>query len=170
MEAVRNVSNSFVKKKSMSTDGLRTRQLHMKTNYFTVFMVLVNIALILAIGHFRDFIRHFGYLKCDTVADTEKNKAAKIHPIFTGFSAFYIRNIFIYGFDSAGKPLASTPGAEIEILERKRTSQFHTDFKITGKVVKALNFGSYNYLGELQRDNCNLICVVWIVFSGSCLN
>lgn len=151
MEEVTSASDTFVRKNSVSTDGLKIRQLKMRANYFTVFMTLVNFALIFAAGHFRDFLRLFGYLKCSTAYDTKKNKAAKIQPIVKGFTAFFIRHVGIYAQDSLNRPLASTPGAEIEILERKRTTQFHTDYKHTGRVLKSLNFGSYNYLGELQQ-------------------
>ena len=159
MEEVTNASNTFVKNKGMSTEGLKTRQLRMKPGYFTVFMVLLNFALIIAAGHFRDFVRYFGYLNGRMAVDTKKNIAAKIHPIVNGFSAFYMRHIWMYGKDNGYRPLISNPGAEIEILERKRATQFHGDYKITGKVIKSLNFGSYNYLGERTM----ITLYIWIV-------
>lgn len=43
------------------------------------------------------------------------------------------------------------PGAEIELLERK-TNDFNWSFYFTGRKIKALNMGSYNYLGFAEND------------------
>ena len=121
----------------------RIRQL----SYYIVSVILLNIGIIFGASHLRDLLKYFGFLRCDTKIDTQKNKDAKIQPIFDGFAAFYYRTVFIIASDTLNRPLSSIPSTEIEILERKRTSQFHLDYKLTGRKIRALNFGSYNYLG-----------------------
>ncbi|KAI6656915.1 Serine palmitoyltransferase 2-like [Oopsacas minuta] len=156
MEKVRSNSNPNVKKsnepiKIVKAEELKIRQLKMRSNYYTMFMTLLNFFLVFAAGHFRDFLRLLGYLKCDTKFDSKKNIAAKIQPIVDGFTAFYIRHIAIYAHDTMCRPLCSTPSAEIEICERKRQTQFHSTYKQTGRILKSLNFASYNYLGFAQN-------------------
>ena len=43
------------------------------------------------------------------------------------------------------------PGAEIELLDRK-TDDYNWSFYFTGKKLKALNMGSYNYLGFAENN------------------
>ena len=124
----------------------KIRQLVTRISYFITFTTLLNFGIIFAVGHFRDLLRYFGFF-CYTEVDKKKNKEAKIQPIFDGFTAFYYRAIFIFASDTINRPLSSIPSTEIEVLERKRSSQFHLDYKLTGKKIRALNFGSYNYLG-----------------------
>jgi serine palmitoyltransferase len=44
------------------------------------------------------------------------------------------------------RPIASSPGAHIEVMERKSIDQ-NFSLKTTGKTKTCLNLGSYNYLG-----------------------
>ena len=43
------------------------------------------------------------------------------------------------------------PGAEIELLERK-SNDYNWTYYLTGKKLKAINMGSYNYLGFAEND------------------
>ena len=134
--------------KSKDAKGLkRIRQLLVRVSYYMVSITLLNFGIIFAAGHLRDLLQYFGFLRYDKKIDTQKNKDAKIQPIFDGFTAFYYRTVFIIASDTINRPLSSIPSTEIEILERKRISQFHLDYKLTGRKIRALNFGSYNYLG-----------------------
>jgi serine palmitoyltransferase len=53
--------------------------------------------------------------------------------------------------DCFNRPICSVPGAYIELLERK-TYDYNWSFHYTGKKIKALNMGSYNYLGFAETD------------------
>jgi serine palmitoyltransferase len=49
------------------------------------------------------------------------------------------------------RPICSVPGAEFDILERK-TSDYNWTFENTGNKIRALNLGSYNYLGFAENN------------------
>lgn len=53
--------------------------------------------------------------------------------------------------DCVNRPICSVPGAEIEIVERK-SDDYNWSFYYTGRIVKALNMGSYNYLGFAENN------------------
>ena len=126
----------------------KIRQLIVRVSYFIASITILNFAIIFAAGHFRNLLKILGLDKHDYIKqDRKKNKDALIQPIFDGFTAFYYRSIFIFASDTVGRPLCSIPSTEIEVLERKRSSQFKEDFKLTGRKIRALNFASYNYLG-----------------------
>jgi len=55
------------------------------------------------------------------------------------------------GRDCFNRPISGVPGAEIELIERK-TEDFNWTFKETGRKFKALNMGSYNYLGFAENS------------------
>lgn len=47
--------------------------------------------------------------------------------------------------------MCSVPGAEIELLERT-SDDFNWTYKLTGRRLRALNLGSYNYLGFAENS------------------
>jgi serine palmitoyltransferase len=55
------------------------------------------------------------------------------------------------GRDVTNRPICGVPGAEIELLERK-TDNYNWSFYFTGKTSKAINMGSYNYLGFAENN------------------
>lgn len=72
-------------------------------------------------------------------------------PLYQSYESFYTRNVYIRIRDCFNRPICSVPGAEIELLDRK-TNDYNWSFYFTGKKVKALNMGSYNYLGYAEND------------------
>jgi serine palmitoyltransferase len=67
------------------------------------------------------------------------------------YDSFYLRNCYMRGRDVCARPICSVPGAEIELLERK-SDDFNWTFYFTGKTSKAINMGSYNYLGFAENN------------------
>jgi serine palmitoyltransferase len=62
---------------------------------------------------------------------------------------FYIRRIYSTTYDCFSRPIIGAPGAHITIALRKEVpieNVYHL-VVIPGKIKKAINFGSYNYLG-----------------------
>ena len=62
---------------------------------------------------------------------------------------FYIRRIYSTSYDCFSRPIIGAPGAHITIALRREVpieNVYHL-VVIPGKVKKAINFGSYNYLG-----------------------
>ena len=72
-------------------------------------------------------------------------------PLYSGYESFYIRNCFVRGRDILYRPVCSVPGAEIEIKDRK-TDDHNWTYYYSGRVIKALNMGSYNYLGFAENN------------------
>jgi serine palmitoyltransferase len=67
-------------------------------------------------------------------------------PLFSNFESFHTRNMYLRMSDVCNRPICSVPGAEIELLERK-SNDYNWTYYFTGKKIKAINMGSYNYLG-----------------------
>ncbi|GAX72984.1 hypothetical protein CEUSTIGMA_g436.t1 [Chlamydomonas eustigma] len=68
---------------------------------------------------------------------------------------FYDRRVFSRIKDCWNRPIASAPGAWIDVLERDAkqfNSNFHRSLQFTGSVKRCLNLGSYNYLGFAAAD------------------
>ncbi|CAF0814943.1 unnamed protein product [Brachionus calyciflorus] len=99
-------------------------------------------------GWFRDFLRRSGIEKRKGAAD---NNPPDFVPLYQSYESFYTRNVYYRIRDCFNRPICSVPGAEIELIDRK-TDDFNWSFYFTGKKVKALNLGSYNYLGFAEND------------------
>lgn len=48
--------------------------------------------------------------------------------------------------DCWNRPVGSAPGAQITVLERV-SKDYNQTFELTGRGIRCLNLGSYNYLG-----------------------
>lgn len=106
------------------------------TTYFTFIVVIV-------IGHLRDFcgrvFRRSRYL--DDVRAKEGYA-----PLFKSFENFYTRRLYHRIQHCWNRPVCSSPGAHIEVMERESTDGMKT-LKLTNRTKSMLNLGSYNYLG-----------------------
>ena len=71
-------------------------------------------------------------------------------PLFQSYESFYTRNLYFRIRDCFNRPLCSPPSVEIELVERK-TKDYNWSFQNTGKKIKVLNMGSYNYLGFAEN-------------------
>ena len=72
-------------------------------------------------------------------------------PLFSNFESFHTRNMYLRMSDVCNRPVCSVPGAEFELLERK-SNDFNWTYYFTGKKIKAINMGSYNYLGFAENN------------------
>ncbi len=72
-------------------------------------------------------------------------------PLFQSYESFYTRNVYIRIRDCFNRPICSVPGAEIELVKRE-SDDYNWTFKQTGDTIKALNMGSYNYLGFAENN------------------
>ncbi|XP_025103822.1 serine palmitoyltransferase 2-like isoform X1 [Pomacea canaliculata] len=106
-------------------------------------LTYLGYALIILVGHIRDFLRHYGI---ERVKSYTEPKLKGFVPLLSSWESFYTRNLYRRIRDCWNRPIASRPGAEFDIMERV-SPDFGWNFEFTGRNVKALNFGSYNYLG-----------------------
>lgn len=93
-------------------------------------------------------MRRWGFEKRKGAQD---NNPPDFVPLYQSYESFYTRNIYYRIRDCFNRPICSVPGAEIELLERK-TDDYNWSFYFTGRKIKALNMGSYNYLGFAENN------------------
>ena len=72
-------------------------------------------------------------------------------PLFQSFESFYNRNLYRRIRDAWNRPICSVPGAEFDLVGRK-SDDYGWTFKYTGTTKRAMNFGSYNYLGFAENE------------------
>mmetsp|Transcript_15341 Transcript_15341/g.23098 ORF Transcript_15341/g.23098 Transcript_15341/m.23098 type:complete len:493 (-) Transcript_15341:286-1764(-) len=114
-------------------------------------MTYFNYALLVLIGHLRDL--------CATLTGIsrypETRTKAGYSVLMKSWESFFKRRLYHRVQDCWNRPIASNPGAYIDVLERKSTDNNCT-VQLTGKKLHCLNLGSYNYLGF--ADNWNESC------------
>eukprot|EP01100_Stratorugosa_tubuloviscum_P008942 TRINITY_DN3747_c0_g1_i1.p1 TRINITY_DN3747_c0_g1~~TRINITY_DN3747_c0_g1_i1.p1 ORF type:complete len:532 (-),score=261.68 TRINITY_DN3747_c0_g1_i1:75-1670(-) len=79
-------------------------------------------------------------------ADPAKGYARIVSPS----EAFFHRHVFGRASECFGRPICSTPGAWIDVMEREGCATWN-NFTFTGKTRRVLNLGSYNYLGFAEN-------------------
>lgn len=111
--------------------------------WFAAITTYLGYAILIIFGHIRDF---FGKLTGSTrygVTLPPKGYA----PLLKGWENFYTRRLYHRIQDCWNRVVCSSPGATIDILERKSADGNKT-LCTTGKTCDGfLNLGSYNYLG-----------------------
>ena len=126
----------------------KIRQTYPRLNILYLLRFCIAYAFIYAAGYAREFISLFLPNNRLYHTDTPKNIKAGIHTIMDGYTGFYVRNVFLPLLTCFERPVLGAPSAQIEIKERRRKNIFSTTFEHTGRTLKTLNFGSYNYLGK----------------------
>lgn len=111
--------------------------------------ILINLGnlILYAFGYFRDFLVYAGIRKNRLV---ELNRPGYA-PLYQSYESFYIRNIYRRLCDGWNIPIQSLPGAIIEIKDRV-SLDYNVTFSFTGKIIRAINMGSYNYLGMAENS------------------
>lgn len=105
--------------------------------WFTSLTALFGYSNLFIFGHFRDFI---DYLLCKKIGDNPKPGYQKLNQ---GFDAFYRRRLYDRIHTAWNRPICSNAGPQLEVMLRKGKTKRDT----TGKIQKAINLSSYNYLG-----------------------
>ena len=72
-------------------------------------------------------------------------------PLYQSFESFYTRNLYRRIRDCWNRPICSVPGAHFDLMDRESDDHGWT-FRFTGSKTRALNLGSYNYLGYAQNE------------------
>ncbi|XP_050737145.1 serine palmitoyltransferase 2-like isoform X3 [Eriocheir sinensis] len=109
---------------------------------FVAFFTFLSYGVLLMLGYIREFFV--------PVTTKEKNREGYV-PLYIGFESFYTRNVYRRIQDCWNRAIASVPGAEIDLLERY-TPDYGWTMKVTGKKLKCINAGSYNYLGFAENN------------------
>lgn len=155
---------------------------HFAVPFLSALTTYMAYSIYIVCGHFRDFCaRLFGtgrYLKSRAYASDDETLYA---PLLKSWENFYTRRIYHRVHDCFNRPVGSSPGATVDVLERESSdgrktmellddasSSFDDDDDVSssnphsvivhGRVAarRCLNLGSYNYLGF--GDDWNETC------------
>lgn len=103
--------------------------------------------IVVLLGHARDT---FGRLLFP-LAYRKYKQDNKSPPLYSSFESFFSRRIFRRVRDCWERPITGVPGRHITVLERV-SDDYNETFRLTGRKLRLLNFGSYNYLGFSSNE------------------
>jgi serine palmitoyltransferase len=109
---------------------------------FLAFFVYASYGLLILVGHFRDFL---GALTGITRYPSSKPSRGYA-VLLKSWESFYTRRLYHRIQDCWNRPICSSPGAHIKVMERD-SADHNCTLRLTGRSIDALNMGSYNYLG-----------------------
>jgi len=114
------------------------------------FFIYLSWALLIAAGRIREILSKI--FKGQTVYTPDGYA-----PITSDFEDFYSRRAYGRIHDCWNRPISSCASTWIDVIERERIyTEYKTytcDVKETGRTIRALNLGSYNYLGFGDADS-----------------
>jgi serine palmitoyltransferase len=94
------------------------------------------------VGHIRDFVATItGFSRY-----LDKSKRTGFATLFHSWESFYTRRLFHRIQDCWSRPISSSPGAVIHVINREVSPNGYT-LKPTSEATECINLGSYNYLG-----------------------
>lgn len=110
-------------------------------------MIRLGMVILVLIGHLRDFLRYLGIEASKELTEPHREG----YPfLFQSFEYFYCRNFFRRLRDGWYNPIESVPGEYIDVTD-KYTDDYNISFKFHGTTTRAINMGSYNYLGMAEN-------------------
>eukprot|EP01035_Chromulina_nebulosa_P002754 gene2754-3750_t len=144
---------SSVKKVTHYTDSDSESKTHKdpEIGWLIALLTYCSYALIISIGHFRDLCANITGRTRYTKGSNKKGYAN----LFQSWESFYTRRLYHRISDCWNRPICSSPMAYVNVMERE--SKSHDGVMVTtGKSLKCLNLGSYNYLGFADdwKDTC----------------
>ncbi|XP_001635053.2 serine palmitoyltransferase 2 [Nematostella vectensis] len=131
--------------------GSKVKEFHEEfeeTPLIVAVLTYIGYFVLVVFGYMRDFMRKHGLEKSKT-AKEKGNKG--FVPLYADFESFYTRNLYTRIRDCWNRPICSVPGAQIELVDRV-SDDYGWTFNFTGTKTKALNLGSYNYLGFAENE------------------
>lgn len=117
-----------------------------ETHTATAVCTYLSYCILILYGHVRDFLRKIGVIKHGKMAIKDD-----VFKLEVDFSHFYTRNLYGRVRDAWNRPIASAPGAFMDVVDRY-SDDYNLTFKYPGTVTKVLNLGSYNYLGFAETS------------------
>lgn len=112
--------------------------------------ILTNLGLVILyiFGYLREFLRYLGFYRNKSEIEIDRDG----YPfLYQSFEYFYCRNFFRRLRDGWNNPINSVPGGVIDVMD-KYTNDYNLTFKYTGTCTRAINMGSYNYLGMAENS------------------
>ncbi|CAM9755992.1 unnamed protein product [Chrysoparadoxa australica] len=115
---------------------------HPQAGWFPIMSTYISYLILILLGHTRDFVAKV--LKRSRYR--ERSPPEGFAPLFKSWENFYTRRLYHRIQDCWNRPISSSPGAHIRVMERESKDMQKT-LSCTGKRRDLLNLGSYNYLG-----------------------
>ncbi|KAI1295515.1 Serine palmitoyltransferase 2 [Halotydeus destructor] len=134
--------NGFVKR------TVRKPEEFEETPYFIALICYISYLILTVFGHLRDFLRNNGIEKNKTAV--EKNRDGYV-PLYQSYESFYTRNVYRRICHGWNQPIASMAGAHIDVVDRF-SDDYNYTFRMPGSTTRAINMGSYNYLGYAENE------------------
>jgi serine palmitoyltransferase len=110
-------------------------------------MTYISYIVLYAVSLVGDSLRKLGLKTTGHVEVTKKEDCFKMN---RGFETFFARNMYRRVRDCWNRPIASTPGAYTDLVDRV-SDDYNWTFRYTGTKTNCLNLGSYNYLGFAEN-------------------
>ncbi|KAF0692993.1 Aste57867_15987 [Aphanomyces stellatus] len=108
------------------------------------FLCYFNFAILLTFGRIRDFFGWWsGYSR---YKGSGKDRRPGVADMFIAWENFYTNRIYHRVQDVFNRPVASAPGARIDVIKRISTDG-NKSMTWTNETQSCTNLGSYNYLG-----------------------
>ena len=108
----------------------------------TAVFVYYSYAVLILFGHIRDF---FGRITgMSRYMEVKPKKGYSV--LLKSWENFFTRRLYHRIQDCWGRPICSSPGVHIDVMERKSDDN-NASLYVTGKSKRCVNVGSYNYLG-----------------------
>jgi len=136
--------------KEEETAPVRGKEFFEETPLYIAVLTYLGYGILIIFGHFRDFLRRCNFEKVSV--STEYLTSPGWVPLYRSFESFYNRNMYRPVRDCWNRPICSSPSAEFDLVERI-TDDHGWTFTNTGKTIRALNMGSYNYLGFSENSS-----------------
>ena len=103
--------------------------------------------VVILLGHARDT---FGKLFFPGYYKRYKSRDG-MPPLYSSFESFFSRRMFRRIKDCWERPIVGVPGRYVTVMERI-SHDYNESFQLTGRKIKLLNLGSYNYLGFSSNE------------------
>eukprot|EP00041_Stephanoeca_diplocostata_P015359 m.292751 g.292751 ORF g.292751 m.292751 type:complete len:538 (+) comp20009_c0_seq2:94-1707(+) len=121
-----------------------------ETSVWNGAVTIIGYAVLYILGCIRDKLGNIGLLDTSHIP-RESPDQKDFTPLYKSFEAFYTRHMYRRIRDCWNRPICSTPGAVIDLIDRKSDNHGWT-FYNTGTTTKCLNLSSYNYLGFAENE------------------
>lgn len=111
-------------------------------SWVTLITTYLNYATLMIFGYLRDWFR--------LVVPSSNTAPDGYAPLLKSFEDFYTRRMYLRISDCFNRPIASGPGAYIDVIKRELD---YANKKITtsDETINCLNLSSYNYLGFAEN-------------------
>ncbi|ESP02871.1 hypothetical protein LOTGIDRAFT_206050 [Lottia gigantea] len=117
-----------------------------ETPLLTAILTVMCYGILVLVGHIREYFRFLEKNRGHT-----EPKIKGFVPLLQSWESFYTRNVYRRIRDCWNRPVGSSAGAYIDVIEC-HSDDYNWSLELTSKQYHVMNFGSYNYLGFSERD------------------